>query len=144
LHRRRVSDSRGNTVKLRLFALTAILAASPAFVQAKPAKTHGGKLGLSADQKLEFRTVRQQAQKDAQPIQDELRQNRQALTAAVKANDTAQIEALSKTQGELRGQARTIHSEARAKIYAELTPDQRAKMDQIRSQHRKRGVKKAA
>ncbi len=131
-------------MKLRLFALTAILAATTAFVQAKPAKAHGGKLGLSADQKSEFKTIRQQAQKDAQPIQDKLQQNRQALAAAVKANDTAQIEALSKSQGELRGQARTIHSEARAKIYSELTPEQRAKMGQIRSQHRKRSAKKAA
>ncbi len=88
--------------------------------------------------------MRQQARKDAQPIQDKLQQNRQALSAAVKANDTAQIDALSKTQGELRGQMRAVHGEARAKIYADLTPDQKAKMGQVRSHRAKRNAKKAA
>jgi len=130
-------------VKLRLFACAAILAATTALIQAKPAKTHGGKLGLTADQKSEFKAIRQQCRKDAQPIQDKLQQNRQALSAAVKANDTAQIQALSKTQGDLRGQMKAIHSQTRARIYSDLKPDQRAKMDQVRTRRARHNAKKA-
>lgn len=131
-------------MKLRLFAFTAILAVTTAFLQAKPAKTHGGKLGLSADQKSEFRAIRQQTRQSVQPVADKMQQNRQALAAAIKANDTAQIEALSKTQGELRGQVMALRNESRATMYAELTPDQRAKMGQVRSRRAKRNAKKAA
>jgi Spy/CpxP family protein refolding chaperone len=90
-------------------------------------------LGLSATQKQQIKTIRQQARLTAQPVTDQLKQNRQALTAAIKAGDAATIQALSKTQGELRGQALTVRSQAQAQIYAELTTDQRQKFEALRS-----------
>jgi len=88
-------------------------------------------LNLSAAQKQQAKAVFQQAKQDAQPIAQQLKQNREALTAAVKANDVSQIQTLSAQQGNLRGQVLAIRSEAMAKFYSSLTPEQRAKADQI-------------
>jgi len=88
-------------------------------------------LGLSDAQKQQAKTIFQQARQSAQPLAAQLQQNRQALAAAVKANDTAQIQQLSAQQGTLHGQVLAIRSEAMAKLYAILTPEQRTKADQI-------------
>ena len=68
----------------------------------------------------------------------QLRANRQALAAAVKANDVAQIHSLAAQQGNLQGQLIGIRSEARAKVYALLTPEQKAKADEMREKVRDR------
>jgi Spy/CpxP family protein refolding chaperone len=118
----------------------AALAAGMAFAQtaATPAATGQGglnlraavrqrilkKLSLTADQKTQAKAIQQQARTAAAPLRTQLQTNRQALTAAVKSNDTAQIQSLSATQGSLRGQVLAIRSAANAKFYALLTPDQ--------------------
>ena len=58
-------------------------------------------------------------------------QNHQSLWAAVKANDTAQIQKLSTEQGNLHGQLAANRSLAMAQFYQILTPEQRAKADQM-------------
>jgi Spy/CpxP family protein refolding chaperone len=68
----------------------------------------------------------------------QLKANRQALSAAVKANDVAQIHSLSAQQGHLQGQLLGIRTEAQAKVYALLTPEQKAKADQMREKVRER------
>jgi len=90
-------------------------------------------LGLSTAQKQQIKTIRQQAKLTAEPVVGKLKQNRAALTTAIKAGDAAQIQALSKTQGELLGQSLSIRSQARAQIYAGLTNDQRTKLDAIQA-----------
>jgi Spy/CpxP family protein refolding chaperone len=73
-----------------------------------------------------------------------LKANREALAAAVKANDVAQIHSLSAQRGNLQGQLLGIRSEARAKVYATLTPEQKAKADQIRERVKQRIEKRKA
>jgi Spy/CpxP family protein refolding chaperone len=53
------------------------------------------------------------------------------LSAALKANDTAAIERLSAKQGQLRGQLTAARTEAMAKFYQTLTPEQKTKADQL-------------
>jgi Spy/CpxP family protein refolding chaperone len=65
-------------------------------------------------------------------------QNREALDAAVKANNTSQIESLSSQRGILQGKALAIRSTAMAKFYDILTPEQRIKADQMQCQMRQR------
>jgi Spy/CpxP family protein refolding chaperone len=91
-------------------------------------------LDLTADQKQQASTIFSAAKQKAQPIRQEMRQNREALHAAVKANNTSQIESLSTQQGNLQGKALAIRSEAMAKFYAILTPEQRTKADQMHQQ----------
>ena len=91
-------------------------------------------LNLSDAQKEQAKTIFQQAKQNAQPLAQQLKQNREALAAAVKANDVAQIHSLAAQQGNLRGQMVAIRSEAMAKVYSTLTPDQKVKADQMRQQ----------
>jgi len=72
-----------------------------------------------------------EARRKAQPIRQEMRQNRQALAAAMKAYNTAEIERLSAKQGNLCGMTLAIRTEAMAKFYATLTPEQRTSADQM-------------
>jgi len=95
-------------------------------------------LNLSDAQKAQAKTIFQQARQSAQPIREQLKQNRQALATAIKAGDNAQMQQLATQQGQLRGQILAIRSEAASKFYATLTPDQKAKADQMKQQFHQR------
>ena len=102
-------------------------------------------LALTPAQQQQAKTIFQQARQNAAPIRQQMQQNRQAMAAAVKANDTAQIQSLAAQQGTLAGQAAAVRAESMAKFYSTLTPDQKAKADQFqqkvhqRMQQRKAG-----
>jgi Spy/CpxP family protein refolding chaperone len=133
------------------FATVAAMAAGLALAQA-PAPTAGqdqpraGKrmarqamkgrlaraLNLTPAQKEQAKSIHQQARQNAEPLMKQLKTNREALAAAVKANDVAQIHSLSAQRGNLQGQLLGIRSEARAKVHATLTPEQKTKADQLR------------
>lgn len=141
---------------MKRFAIFAALAAGIAFAQAptapaQPASSNEPfarraaarhrlleELNLTDAQREQLRSIFQQAKQSAQPVRQQLKQNREALAAAVKANDTAQIPRLSQAEGNLMGQLITIRSEAKAKFYNTLTPEQRAKADQIHQMIRQR------
>jgi Spy/CpxP family protein refolding chaperone len=95
-------------------------------------------LNLTPAQEQQAETIFGDARQKAQPIRQEMQQNREALTAAMKTNNTAQIERLSAEQGNLKGKALAIHTEAMAKFYAILTPEQRTKADQMLERTRSR------
>jgi Spy/CpxP family protein refolding chaperone len=140
------------------FATVAAMAAGLSFAQTAPpaapaqpqlGRMHAGikgamrkrmmeRLNLTDAQKAQAKAIFQQAKQNAQPLKAQLKQNREALAAAVKANDVAQIHSLSLQRGNLEGQMLGIRSEAQAKFYAGLTPDQRAKADQMRQQFKAR------
>jgi Spy/CpxP family protein refolding chaperone len=131
------------------FAAVAALAAGMTVAQTPPAGTQrapgkapfshpgGGHqqmmqaLALTTTQQQQAKSIFADAKQQAQPIREQLRQNREALHAAVKANNTSEIERISTQQGELKGKALAIRSQAMAKFYAILTPEQRTKMDQM-------------
>lgn len=86
-------------------------------------------LKLTDDQKAKATAIFTDGFTVSQSIRASERANRQALTDAVKKNDTAAIDQLSVTAGTLAGQLTAIDSKANAAIYAMLTPDQQAKFD---------------
>jgi Spy/CpxP family protein refolding chaperone len=88
-------------------------------------------LNLTPAQKAQAREIFGQARKAAQPLRAELKQDRQVLSAAVKANDTSQIEKLSAAEGRLIGKLMAAGTEAKASFYRMLTPEQQAKVDQM-------------
>ena len=134
---------------LTKFATVAALAAGMAFAQtpapSTPAQTAPkairGRAGirhrmmqalnLTPDQKQQAKSIFQQNRQQMAPVLQQAKQNREALSAAIKANDTGQIQQLSTQQGNLQGQVVAMRSASMAKFYATLTPDQRAKADQI-------------
>jgi protein CpxP len=96
-------------------------------------------LNLTDAQKQQAKTIFQQARQTAQPVREQLKQNRQALAEAAKAgNNEAAIQQLSVQQGNLLGQMVAVRTEAFAKFYATLTPEQRTKADQMRQQFQQR------
>jgi len=84
-------------------------------------------LDLTADQKQQAKTILQGARETAQPLAQQLKQDRQALVAAIQAGDSAKIQQLSTDMGSLRGHVLAIRSDAMSRFYATLTPDQKAK-----------------
>lgn len=104
-------------------------------------------LNLTATQKEHAKAIFQQSRDAAKPVRGELRQNRVAMAAAVKTNNKAQIEQLSAERGKLMGQLTTTRTEAKAKFYSELTPQQRAKaerMEQRAQAHMRRRMQRRA
>jgi Spy/CpxP family protein refolding chaperone len=77
--------------------------------------------------KAEFRAVRQ----SAQPIRQQLKQVRIAMFQAVRADDAAKIDQLSAQAANLKGEISALRHQAFARIYSTLTPEQRAKADQL-------------
>jgi Spy/CpxP family protein refolding chaperone len=88
-------------------------------------------LNLTPAQKAQAKAEFQAARQAAQPIRQQLKQVRSAMFQAVRANDTAKIDQLSAQEASLKGQVSAMRHEAFAKVYSTLTPDQRAKADQL-------------
>ena len=96
-------------------------------------------LNLTSTQKEQARTIFQQADESAQPIREEMKQNREKLRAAEKMNASeSEIQRLSGEQGRLMGKLIAIHTQASAKFYRLLTPEQRVKDDQMHKEMRQR------
>ena len=89
-------------------------------------------LNLTDMQKQQAKTILQSARQTAQPLAQQLKQDRAALTAAVEAGDSAKIQQLSTEMGSLRGNVLGVRSLAMAKFYALLTPDQKTKAEEFR------------
>jgi Spy/CpxP family protein refolding chaperone len=133
-------------------ALAIGLSAVPTFAQPGPGRHHmrGGEfasafhgrmaqaLNLTDAQKELANQLRADTKAQAEPIVTELRQVRQELAAAVKANDTGAIQNLTTRQGNLQGQLAAIHANSMAKLYAQLTPEQKAKAEELRTQRQER------
>jgi Spy/CpxP family protein refolding chaperone len=137
------------------FSVVAALAAGFVFAQAPStaAQPTGGKtavrpravvrqriaqaLNLTDAQKQQAQAIIQQTRQTVQPLKQQAKQNRQALMAAVKAGKgEVEIHQLALTQGNLAGQLVAARTEALAKFYSTLTPEQRAKADLMTQQLR--------
>jgi len=88
-------------------------------------------LNLTPDQKAQAKQIMADARTQATPLRQQLMQNRQALRDAIKSGNDAQIDQITKADAPLRAQLAAIHAHAMEKIYATLTPDQKAKADQM-------------
>ncbi|HUA63118.1 MAG TPA: Spy/CpxP family protein refolding chaperone [Verrucomicrobiae bacterium] len=88
-------------------------------------------LALSPAQQQQARQIFQQVRTANQPLRAQLRQNRQSLAAAVKADNTTQISQLTQARATLMAKMMATRADAMAKFYSTLTPEQKAKADQI-------------
>jgi hypothetical protein len=84
-------------------------------------------LAMTPSQKDQAHTAMLEARQSAQPIRQELTDTNKALQAAIRADDTAQVQRLSTTEGQEIGQLIGIRSSAVAKVYKTLTPDQKVR-----------------
>lgn len=89
------------------------------------------KPNLTPEQKAQAKEIFAQARRDAQPLRQELRQNRHAMAQAVAAGKSeAEIRQLATAQGNTLGQLIAIRSQARARFAAQLTPEQKATLSE--------------
>ena len=95
-------------------------------------------LNLTDAQKTQAKAILKEAHESAMKFAPQMKQNRQALAEATKAGNNADIERLANEQGSLMGKMIAVRTEAFAKIYHTLTPEQRAKADQFRSRMHQR------
>lgn len=88
-------------------------------------------LSLSPDQQTQARTIFEQARQQTQSLNPKLRDERQALSAAIKSDNESQIDQITRQGAQVNSRARAIHAKAMAKFYSILTADQKAKFDQV-------------
>jgi Spy/CpxP family protein refolding chaperone len=100
-------------------------------------------LNLTDAQKSQARETYRGVWQNAKPVMEQLRENRKAMSEAIKANDSAKIRQLAATQGDLTGQLTALRAEGQAQFYQMLTPDQRAKMATIEQNVRTRFQQRA-
>jgi periplasmic protein CpxP/Spy len=96
-------------------------------------------LNLNEAQKAAALQSMQDAKKQAEPVAAQMKQNRQEMEAAVKANNLSGISAAAARQGQLTAQISEIRAKGMANFYAQLTPEQRTKLDQLKAQRNGRG-----
>lgn len=84
-------------------------------------------LAMTPTQKDAAQTAFAQARQSAEPVRQDLMTTTRELRDAIHANDVAQIQRLSTTEGQDIGKLVQIRSTAVANVYKSLTPDQRTR-----------------
>jgi Spy/CpxP family protein refolding chaperone len=95
-------------------------------------------LNLTHAQKQYAKQLMQDSRTQAKPLREQLKQNRQELEAAIKSNNTGLITQLTERQADLRGQISALHAKSMASFYAQLTPEQKAKAEELKAQRQQR------
>lgn len=96
-------------------------------------------LGLSEAQKKEARAIAEAAHKQAQQIIGELKSGHEEMAAAVKSGKSeAEIDHIAAAQGERTGRFAAVAGKAMANFYALLTPEQKDKLEKLRTAFRGR------
>jgi Spy/CpxP family protein refolding chaperone len=135
-------------MRTNLLKVTAILAVMSAFVAAQQRQPHDPAemvqhhvehltkaLSLTTQQQQQATTIFTEAQNSSKPLHDQLSTAHDNLHAAVQKNDTAAIEQISNTIGNLMAQQTMAHAKAMAAFYQTLTPEQQSKFSQMAEHH---------
>jgi len=125
----------------KILALTAVAAlAAGALLAQFPGPGRSGPrfemltlyLDLSDQQQQDLKAIFETSMKEARPLLSQLRQGRQAVEAAVKANKPeAELKALTDAQAAIIARLGLIKAKSMAKAYTLLTPDQKEKADKL-------------
>ncbi len=95
-------------------------------------------LNLTDAQKAQAKVLFQDARQKSQPVRQQLQSARQNLEQAIKTDNQAGIQTAANSMSQLQSQLIVIRSGAMAQFYQQLTPDQKAKADQLESQFKGR------
>lgn len=106
-------------------------------MQGKGFESMAARLNLTEAQQQQAKSIFENARASSKPLMEQLRQVRQELSEAAKANrPSSEIEVLASRQGDLRGQLTAMHTQAFASFYATLTPEQKEKAEQLRNERK--------
>jgi len=89
-------------------------------------------LNLTPDQQAQAKQIMAGARMESAPLRQQMKQNREALASAIKSGNDAQIDQITKAEAPVMAQMAAIRAHAFEKIYATLTPEQKAKADTMR------------
>lgn len=99
----------------------------------------GRHLDLTDAQKEQVKAIFDAARASAEPLREQLKENREKIQAAVKAGNVAEVEVLSGQQGTLAGQLAAIGHKAAIRVRQEvLTSDQIQKLDEFQADMKER------
>lgn len=88
-------------------------------------------LSLTAQQQQTATTLLTEFHNNAKAVHEQLRNAQENLHVAITKNDTAAIEQISNTIGNLTAQQTLAHAKAMASFYQTLTPEQQSKFAEI-------------
>lgn len=97
-------------------------------------------LSLTPEQQNAVHTALQEASVQRQGLPEKAVADRKQLADAIKANNTGQIDSITADLASINQQQTSILAKTMAKIYALLTPDQQAKLNQGLSRGMNRGM----
>lgn len=91
-------------------------------------------LGLSDQQREQIRAIIKTSRETAEPLRQQLRENRQALREASEAAsfDEAKIRSLATAGGNLQAELAIHRAQTRQQLRAQLTPEQQALYDKVK------------
>jgi Spy/CpxP family protein refolding chaperone len=89
-------------------------------------------LNLTPEQRAQAKQVMAGARQEAAPLRQQMKQNREALAAAIRSGNDAQINQITKSEAPVMAQLAAIRAHSFEKIYATLTPQQKTKVDNLR------------
>ena len=95
------------------------------------------KLDLSDAQKEQMKTLRESQKADNQGLRDQMKQLREDMRSLDRSDATA-VAALAARKGELTQQMFTARNQARLAFEAILTPEQKAKLAQMKAERQAR------
>jgi Spy/CpxP family protein refolding chaperone len=88
------------------------------------------RFNLTPDQQVQVKAILKDAREQNKGLNAKVREERMALHQAVKVDSVQQIDQITQQNAKLNAQVAASHLKTVAKIYATLTPDQKAKFDQ--------------
>lgn len=96
-------------------------------------------LNLTDSQQSQIKSIMQTERAKMQPLRQQLRQNEQAQNANMSVTfDETQARAFADKQAQIMSDLTVERQRMKSEIYAVLTPDQRAKAQQLMQEHQQR------
>jgi Spy/CpxP family protein refolding chaperone len=87
------------------------------------------RLHLTPDQQSQVTAIFRQSHEQAKSLRAKMREEHMALSNAVKSDSEQQIDKITRQNADVMAQVQAIRAKAMAKVYALLTPAQKADFD---------------
>ncbi|HEY1758513.1 MAG TPA: Spy/CpxP family protein refolding chaperone [Bryobacteraceae bacterium] len=97
------------------------------------------RLNLTPDQQAKAKVILKDSREQTKGLSANFREERKALNAAMKSDSEQQIDQIIQQNANLNSQMEAIHLKTIAKVYAILTPGQKAKFDERLNRDFRRG-----
>ena len=93
------------------------------------------RLNLTPDQQERVKGILKESRNQSRTLAAKVREEHQALASAVRSDSEQQIDQITQQNAQLNSQMEAMHLKQMAKVYAILTPDQKAKFDHRSTAH---------